>query len=97
MMHNRRKLDAQRAETAGQGGTPLRKAYLIDRFRVVYESGGGWHCVCADFVKTNACRHTREASGRSAAQAQIVEHLSAGRTGESQAGKRAMVYRSRGS
>jgi hypothetical protein len=97
MMHNRRRQDPQRAENSGRGGTLVRNAYLIDRFSVVYESGGGWHCVCADFVKTNACRHTREASGRAAAQAQIIEHLSKGRTGESQAGRPTMVYRSRGS
>lgn len=97
MMHNRRKQDPQRAQDSGRGGTLVRNAYLIDRFSVVYESGGGWHCVCADFVKTNACRHTREASGRRAAQAQIIEHLSAGRPSESQAPRRAMVYRSRGS
>jgi hypothetical protein len=58
---------------SGRGGTVVRSQYLIDRFPVVFESGGGWHCVCADFNASNACRHTREAAGRRAAQTQIAK------------------------
>lgn len=62
-------------------GTPvLRSEYLIDRFHVVFEWGGGWHCVCADFVASNACRHTREAAGRRAAQTQIARRISGARS-----------------
>jgi hypothetical protein len=57
----------------------MHKGYLIDRFQVVFESGGGWHCVCADFATSNACRHTREAAGRRAAQAQITERVKGAR------------------
>jgi hypothetical protein len=58
----------------------VRNEYLIDRFRVLFQSGGGWHCVCADFVLSNACRHTREAAGMRSAQAEIVERLAVGRS-----------------
>ena len=27
----------------------VRTEYMIDRHRVVYESGGGWHCECDEF------------------------------------------------
>lgn len=67
-------------ENTGRGGAIERSLYLIDRFRVVFECGGGWHCVCADFVSSNACRHTREAAGRRAAQAQIAERVAAARS-----------------
>ena len=57
-------------------GTPVvRNEYLIDRFHVVFESGGGWQCACSDFASSNACRHTREAAGRRAAQSQIARHV----------------------
>jgi hypothetical protein len=56
----------------------LRANYLIDRFRVGYQFGGGWTCGCADFAALDACRHTREAAGRLAAQAQIKERISKG-------------------
>jgi hypothetical protein len=59
----------------GRGGTVVRSDYLIDRFPVIFEWGGGWRCACADFLANNACRHTREAAGRRAAQAQIAEHV----------------------
>jgi hypothetical protein len=49
--------------------------YLIDRFRVGYQFGGGWTCGCADFAATDACRHTREAAGRHAAQLKILERI----------------------
>jgi hypothetical protein len=54
--------------------------YLIDRFPVAYEWGGGWQCVCADFAASKACRHTREAAGRRAAQSQIARHIGNGRS-----------------
>ncbi len=67
-------------ENTGRGGVPARREYLIDRFRVVFQSGGGWHCVCADFVRSNACKHTREAAGRRTAQAQILAHVALARS-----------------
>jgi hypothetical protein len=67
-------------ENTGRGGPIIRSVYLIDRFRVVFECGGGWQCVCADFISSNACRHTREAAGRRAAQAQIAERVAAARS-----------------
>lgn len=67
-------------ENTGRGGPVVRSLYLIDRFRVVFEWGGGWNCACADFVSSNACRHTREAAGRRAAQAQITERVAAARS-----------------
>ena len=74
-------------ENAGRGGQMVRSQYLIDRFRVVFEWGGGWNCACADFVSSNACRHTREAAGRRAAQAQIAERVAAARSKLAGAGK----------
>jgi hypothetical protein len=67
-------------ENTGRGGAIVRSAYLIEGFRVAFEHGGGWHCVCRDFVSSNACRHTREAAGRRAAQAQIAERVKAARS-----------------
>jgi hypothetical protein len=67
-------------ESTGRGGSIVRSQYLIDRFRVVFEWGGGWNCLCADFVSSKACRHTREAAGRRAAQAQIAERLATARS-----------------
>lgn len=67
-------------ENTGRGGSIIRSLYLIDRFRVVFEWGGGWNCACADFVSSNACRHTREAAGRRAAQAEIAERVAEGRS-----------------
>ena len=75
-----RNTDGTKVETTGRGGTIQRSDYLIDRFRVVFESGGGWHCACADFAASNACRHTREAAGRRAAQAQIKSRVAAARS-----------------
>jgi hypothetical protein len=62
----------------GRRGTIDRADYLIDRFRVRYAFGGGWSCSCADFVAHDACKHTREAAGRHAAQARIALHLQGG-------------------
>jgi len=45
--------------------------YLIDRHRVIFDTGIGWHCVCAEFEKLRDCRHTRESAGRLAAQHRI--------------------------
>jgi hypothetical protein len=67
-------------EKSGRAGAIVRSEYLIDRFRVVFETGGGWHCGCAEFASTNACAHTREAAGMRAAQAQIVEHVATSRS-----------------
>jgi hypothetical protein len=64
----------------GRGGPIVRRLYLIDRFRVVFEWGGGWQCGCPDFAASNACRHTREAAGRRAAQEQIAQRLAAARS-----------------
>jgi hypothetical protein len=62
------------------GGSVVRREYLIERFRVVFESGGGWNCVCADFVSSNSCRHSREAAGMRAAQTKITDRVAAGRS-----------------
>lgn len=62
-------------DAGGSRGAVDRAEYLIDRFRVRYAFGGGWTCSCADFVARDACKHTREAAGRRAAQAQIAAHL----------------------
>jgi hypothetical protein len=53
----------------------LRSEYLIDRHHVVFESGAGWQCVCAEFTATNDCRHTREAQGQHAAQVLIANRV----------------------
>jgi hypothetical protein len=68
----------QRNDAAGHRGVTHRADYLIDRFRVRYEFGGGWACGCADFAATDACRHTREAAGRYIAQTRIAAHLKVG-------------------
>lgn len=65
-------------EKPGRAGAIVRSEYLIDRFRVAFESGGGWQCTCAEFVSSSACAHSREAAGMRAAQAQIVNHLAKG-------------------
>jgi hypothetical protein len=49
----------------------MQNDYLIDGHRVIYDTGIGWHCVCAEFVKLGDCKHTRESAGRLAAQEQI--------------------------
>jgi hypothetical protein len=64
--------------TAGRRGVIQRVDYLIDRFRVAYQFGGGWSCGCVEFAKSDACRHTREAAGRLAAQLRITEHIEKG-------------------
>jgi hypothetical protein len=65
-------------DSTGRRGTVDRGDYLIDRFRVRYEFGGGWKCGCAEFVASDACKHTREAAGRRAAQARILQHVKRG-------------------
>jgi hypothetical protein len=67
-------------ENPGSGGTIVRSEYMIDRFRVSFESGSAWHCACRDFAVAKACSHSREAAGMRAAQAQIVKHLATGRS-----------------
>jgi hypothetical protein len=52
-----------------------RSEYLIDHYHVIFESGAGWQCVCAEFTATHDCRHTRESKGRRAAQAVIANRL----------------------
>jgi hypothetical protein len=61
-------------------GSLVRSQYLIERFQVVFESGGGWSCACAEFVAAGSCRHSREAAGMRAAQEQIAEHMVSGRS-----------------
>ncbi len=63
---------------SGGRGTIEHADYLIDRFRVAYRFGGGWSCGCADFAASDACRHTREAAGRRAAQSRIAERIRRG-------------------
>jgi hypothetical protein len=63
-----------------RGGSIVRSEYMIDRFRVSFESGSAWHCACRDFAQAGACSHSREAAGMRAAQAQIVEHVATGRS-----------------
>jgi len=62
------------------GGSLIRSEYLIGGFHVLFETGGGWNCVCAAFLETNRCRHCSEAIGMRAAQAQILKRLSTGRS-----------------
>jgi hypothetical protein len=63
------------ADGAGHRGTTDRASYLIDRFRVNYEFGGGWACGCREFASLDSCKHTREAAGRRVAQLGIVHRL----------------------
>jgi hypothetical protein len=68
------------SDNIGRGGAIKRREYLIDRFRVVFESGGGWQCVCPAFLSSNSCRHSREAAGMRAAQAKIKDSVATGRS-----------------
>jgi hypothetical protein len=67
-------------EITGKGSALVRKKYMIHGFRVAFESGGGWHCVCREFKSSNLCIHTREAAGMRTAQAQIQAGLATGRS-----------------
>ncbi len=67
-------------EYSGRASAMVRSEYLINRFRVVFETGGGWDCVCADFMIARECRHTREAAGMRAAQADIKARVATGRS-----------------
>jgi len=58
-------------EMGGFGGTLERQNYLIGRFPVTFQNGASWHCLCREFAIADTCRHTREAAGMRAAQAQI--------------------------
>jgi len=69
-----------RTQSGERGGPRVHREYLIERFRVVFESGTQWKCACAEFSALNSCGHTREAAGRRAAQAQIARRLSTGRS-----------------
>jgi hypothetical protein len=57
-----------------------RSEYLIDRFLVTFQVGIEWHCVCAEFHLTGACRHCREAAGMRAAQAAITARVATNRS-----------------
>jgi hypothetical protein len=57
--------------TAPRSKAIRRIDYLVDSYHVSFESGAGWHCLCAEFTAANDCRHTREAQGRHAAQVLI--------------------------
>jgi hypothetical protein len=48
------------ADSTGLRGTTDRASYLIDRFRIIYEFGGGWTCGCREFASQDSCKHTRE-------------------------------------
>ena len=63
---------------SGRRGTIGHAEFMIDGFRVGYEFGGGYRCVCVEFAKRDSCKHTRELAGRLAAQSRIAEHLSRG-------------------
>jgi hypothetical protein len=52
-----------------------RSDYLIDGFRVSFLHQADWKCACREFGATGACRHTREAGGMRAAQANIRQWL----------------------
>ena len=65
---------------AERAGARVHREYLIERFRVTFESGSTWFCPCAEFLATNGCSHTREAAGRRAAQARIADQLATGRS-----------------
>ena len=65
----------------GRGGAIERREYLIDHFRVSFQNGAAWQCLCREFALANTCRHTREASGMHEAQARIREHVGAGDSG----------------
>lgn len=58
----------------------VHREYLIERFRVVFDSGSTWFCPCAEFAASDECSHTREAAGRRAAQTQIARQVAAGRS-----------------
>jgi hypothetical protein len=55
--------------------------YLIDQFRVSFQSGTAWVCACREFTSSGACRHSREATGRRDAQALIKVRARVGTTG----------------
>lgn len=52
-----------------------RSEYLIDGHQVIFDSGAGWHCVCAEFTATDDCKHIRESQGRHAAQVVIANRM----------------------
>lgn len=49
-------------DKGGRRGTTDRASYLIDRFRVTYDFGGGWSCGCREFALRDW--HLREAKVR---------------------------------
>jgi hypothetical protein len=68
---------ARGRDIGGRGGNLEHRHYLIDRFRVSFQSGSSWHCLCREFAMANTCRHTREAAGMREAQARILEQAGA--------------------
>jgi hypothetical protein len=56
-------------------GAGERAEYLIDGFRVVFLHQAEWQCACREFGASGTCRHSREAGGMRAAQAQIQRRL----------------------
>jgi len=50
----------------------MRNEYLIDRYRVVFDAAIGWRCVCAEFIESGECKHSRESAGRLDAQRRII-------------------------
>jgi hypothetical protein len=69
---------ATRLQTSGRGGAIERREYLIDHFRVSFQNGAAWNCLCREFATANSCRHTREAAGMRDAQAKITASVSGG-------------------
>jgi hypothetical protein len=63
---------------SGHIGEIERRVYLVDHFHVSYQSGSAWLCACSEFARSHGCRHTREAAGMRAAQANIRRHLARG-------------------
>jgi hypothetical protein len=70
------------ADGTGRRGVIERVEFMIDGFRVGYDTGGGYRCACVEFAKRDSCKHSREMAGRLAAQGHIAEHL---RRGDSKA------------
>ena len=85
LAHKRASAPSPRSNDANLGGLMklkpkviTRSDYLIDGHRVIFDSGAGWQCVCAEFTATDECRHIRESQGRHAAQVLIANRISLG-------------------
>lgn len=64
----------------GRGPIETRE-YLIENFRVSFQSGEAWKCACPEFARLASCRHAREAAGRREAQEMIKMRVQAGASG----------------